>query len=37
MPFVGEKNAYAWEVYVISYNIASFFQYQIEAIVFIIL
>ena len=37
MPFVGEKNVYAWEVYVINYITASLFCYQMEAIMFIII
>ena len=37
MPFVGETNAYAWEVYVINYITASLFLYQMEAVMFIIL
>ena len=35
--FVGEKNAYAWEVYFINYITASLFLCQMEAIMFIIL
>ena len=37
MPFVGEKNAYAREIYIINYITASLFLRQIEAIMFIIL
>ena len=37
MPFVGEMNAYAREVYVINYITASLFPCQMEAIMFIIL
>ena len=37
MPFVGEKNAYAGEIYIINYITASLFLRQVEAIMFIIL
>ena len=37
MPFVGEKNAYAWEIFIINYITASLFLHQMEAIVFTIL
>ena len=37
MPFVGEKNTYAWEIYIINYITASLFLCQMVAIMFIIL
>ena len=37
MPFVGEKNAYAWEVFIINYITSSLFLHQMEAIMFTVL
>ena len=37
MPFIREKNAYTWEVYILHFITAFLFLHQIEAIMFIVL